>query len=126
MKKKESIFFLKDINNSLNKIFHYTENISYDEFMNSDITKDAVERNFEIIGEAVKNLSEDFRNQYPQIPFKQVAGMRDKLIHDYFGIDYESFQLTNILEIERTNLTEIECSNQRPKDNILVLKEQLF
>ncbi len=126
MKKKEPIFFLKDINNSLNKIFHYTENISYDEFMNSDITKDAVERNFEIIGEAVKNLSEDFRNQYPQIPFKQVAGMRDKLIHDYFGIDYESFQLTNILEIERTNLTEIECSNQRPKDNILVLKEQLF
>lgn len=89
MKKKEPIFFLKDINNSLNKIFHYTENISYDEFMNSDITKDAVERNFEIIGEAVKNLSEDFRNQYPQIPFKQVAGMRDKLIHDYFGIDYE-------------------------------------
>lgn len=57
--------------------------------MSCDITKDAVERNFEIIGEAVKNLSEDFRNQYPQIPFKQVAGMRDKLIHDYFGIDYE-------------------------------------
>lgn len=89
MKKKEPIFFLKDIYNSLEKIFKYTENISYDEFLKSDIMKDAVERNFEIIGEAVKNLSEDFRNQYPQIPFKQVAGMRDKLIHDYFGIDYE-------------------------------------
>jgi len=89
MKKKESIFFLKDIYNSLEKIFKYTENISYDDFLKSDITKDAVERNFEIIGEAVKNLNEDFRNQYPQIPFKQVAGMRDKLIHDYFGIDYE-------------------------------------
>ncbi len=73
----------------LNKIFKYTNNISYNEFVNSDITKDAVERNFEIIGEAVKNLDEDFRNQYPNIPFKQVAGMRDKLIHDYFGVDYE-------------------------------------
>ena len=51
--------------------------------------KDAVERNFEIIGEAVKNLPEDFRNKYPDIPFRQIAGMRDKLIHDYFGVDYE-------------------------------------
>lgn len=89
MKQKEPIFFLKDIINSLNKILNYTKNISYDEFIDSEITKDAVERNFEIIGEAVKNLSEDFRKQYPNIPFKQVAGMRDKLIHDYFGIDYE-------------------------------------
>lgn len=89
MKQKEPIFFLKDIENSLSKILKYTNGISYDEFVNSEITKDAVERNFEIIGEAVKNLSEDFRKQYPDIPFKQVAGMRDKLIHDYFGIDYE-------------------------------------
>lgn len=89
MKKKDPIFFLKDIENSLNKIFKYTENLSYNEFIANDMIKDAVERNFEIIGEAVKNLSDDFRNQYPNIPFKQVAGMRDKLIHDYFGIDYE-------------------------------------
>lgn len=89
MKKKEPIFFLKDIENSLNKIFKYTQGISYNEFVENDLVKDAVERNFEIIGEAVKNLSEDFRNQYPNIPFKQVAGMRDKLIHDYFGVDYE-------------------------------------
>jgi len=51
--------------------------------------KDAVERNFEIIGEAVKNLSDKFRAEYPHIPFKQIAGMRDKLIHDYFGVDYQ-------------------------------------
>ena len=89
MKNNNPLFFLKDINNSANKILKYTENLDYSEFLNSDITKDAVERNFEIIGEAVKNLSDDFKKQYPNIPFKQIAGMRDKLIHDYFGVDYE-------------------------------------
>ena len=64
-------------------------NIDYQEFVSNDMVKDAVERNFEIIGEAVKNLPQDFRNKYPNIPFKQIAGMRDKLIHDYFGVDYE-------------------------------------
>lgn len=62
MKQKEPIFFLKDIINPLNKILNYTKNISYDEFIDSEITKDAVERNFEIIGEAVKNLSEDLES----------------------------------------------------------------
>ena len=89
MKNKEPIFFLQDIQNSVTKIFKYTANIDYQEFISNDMVKDAVERNFEIIGEAVKNLSEDFRNKYPNIPFKQIAGMRDKLIHDYFGVDYE-------------------------------------
>jgi len=89
MKNKEPIFFLQDIQNSVTKIFKYTTNIDYQEFVSNDMVKDAVERNFEIIGEAVKNLSEDFRNKYPNIPFKQIAGMRDKLIHDYFGVDYE-------------------------------------
>ena len=89
MKNKEPIFFLQDIQNSVTKIFKYTTNIDYQEFVSNDMAKDAVERNFEIIGEAVKNLSEDFRNKYPNIPFKQIAGIRDKLIHDYFGVDYE-------------------------------------
>ena len=89
MKNKEPLFFLQDIQHSVSKIFKYTYDISYKEFISNDMVKDAVERNFEIIGEAVKNLSEDFRNNYPNIPFKQIAGMRDKLIHDYFGVDYE-------------------------------------
>ena len=89
MKNKEPIFFLQDIQNSVFKIFKYTDGIEYNDFISNDMIKDAVERNFEIIGEAVKNLSEDFRNKYSNIPFKQIAGMRDKLIHDYFGVDYE-------------------------------------
>lgn len=89
MKNKNPLFFLQDIQNSLIKIFKYTKNLSYDDFILDDKTKDAVERNFEIIGEAVKNLPIEFKNNYPNIPFKQIAGMRDKLIHDYFGVDYE-------------------------------------
>ena len=89
MKNKEPIFFLQDVQNSVSKIFKYTDGINYNDFISNDMIKDAVERNLEIIGEAVKNLSEDFRNKYPNIPFKQIAGMRDKLIHDYFGVDYE-------------------------------------
>ena len=99
MKQKGEIFFLKDILNSLNKIFKYTENMTYEDFIKDDKTKDAVERNFEIIGEAVKHLSEDFRNQYSHIPFRQVAGMRDKLIHDYFGVDYEIVWKTIITKL---------------------------
>jgi len=89
VKRTSYIVFLEDIINSLDKIFKYTKGLEYQDFISDEKTIDAVERNFEIIGEAVKNLPEDFRNNYPNIPFKQVAGMRDKLIHDYFGVDYE-------------------------------------
>ena len=75
MKNKEPIFFLQDIQNSVTKIFKYTANIDYQEFVSNDMVKDAVERNFEIIGEAVINLSEDSRNKHPNIPFKQIAGI---------------------------------------------------
>jgi uncharacterized protein with HEPN domain len=89
MKKRNNLFFLKDMENSVRKILKYTENIDFETFLNDEKTIDAVERNFEIIGEAVKSLSDDFKNTYPDIPFRQIAGMRDKIIHDYFGVDYE-------------------------------------
>ena len=108
MKQQDEIFFLKDILNSLNKIFKYTEEMSYENFIKDDKTKDAVERNFEIIGEAVKHLSDDFRNRYPHIPFRQVAGMRDKLIHDYFGVDYEIVWETIVTKLPQFKIDIIE------------------
>lgn len=72
------MFFLQDIQSSIVKIFRYTDNIDYAKFFADEMIKDAVIRNFEIIGEAVKNLSEDFRNKYESIPFKKIAGMRDR------------------------------------------------
>jgi uncharacterized protein with HEPN domain len=59
-------------------------------FLRDRKTQDAVIRNLEVVGEAVKNLSQQFRDQHPQVPWKRVAGMRDLLIHRYFGVKLET------------------------------------
>lgn len=63
--------------------------MEFDEFKKDDKTSSAVIRKFEIIGEATKKISESLKKKYPEIPWKEMAGMRDKLIHFYFGIDYK-------------------------------------
>jgi uncharacterized protein with HEPN domain len=73
---------------AVNQIEEYT-NITYEEFLETRLIQDGVVRQLEIIGEATKNLSSDTTEQYPQIPWKEIAGMRDKLIHAYFGVDLD-------------------------------------
>ncbi|MEI8205946.1 MAG: DUF86 domain-containing protein [Kiritimatiellales bacterium] len=63
--------------------------MSYDAFLKDKRTQDAVVRNIEILGEATKNISAAFRAQHSDIPWKNIAGMRDKLIHDYFGVNFD-------------------------------------
>jgi uncharacterized protein with HEPN domain len=74
----------------IEKIESYTNNISAKEFLKNEMVQDAVIRNFEIIGEATKQLSKDFREKYSHIEWKKIAGMRDKLIHNYIGVDIEA------------------------------------
>ena len=81
--------YLKDILNTIESIEKFVEGMDFEEFKRDDKTSSAVIRKFEIIGEATKNIPDEIRQQYPQIPWKEMAGMRDRLIHFYFGVDYK-------------------------------------
>lgn len=86
MKKDDSIY-VEHILGSLSKIESYTANHTENSFLKSDITQDAVIRQLEIIGEATKQISADFKQKNSTIPWSDMAGMRDKLIHDYIDVD---------------------------------------
>ena len=81
--------YLDDIFEAIRNIEEDTDGISFDEFFADRRRKDAVIRNFEIIGEATKKLSGDFRDRYPTVAWKQIAGLRDVIAHGYFRVDYE-------------------------------------
>lgn len=89
MSKRNITLYLDDITTSIDKIETYTKGLSYDSFSNDPKTVDAVVRNLEIIGEAAKNIPKEIRVKYPEIPWKPIMGTRDKVIHEYFGIDLE-------------------------------------
>jgi uncharacterized protein with HEPN domain len=71
------------------KILKYTQGLSFEDFLADDKTIDAVVRNFEIIGQASLRIDEDFRLENPQIEWKKLRDFRNRIVHDYFGIDYE-------------------------------------
>lgn len=84
--KKDPRVYLEDILESIGKIEDYVRGLSFEQFEQDTERQDAVIRRFEIIGEAVKRLSADFKEHIPDIPWKQIAGMRDVLIHDYANV----------------------------------------
>ncbi len=89
MKKNDSVY-LSHILNSIERIEEYTEGMEKDDFLSSNLVQDGTIRQIEIIGEATKNLSQNLRDKYPQIPWSDIAGMRDRLIHHYFGVDLKA------------------------------------
>ena len=108
------IEFFKHIQDELNFLENNSRNLDYDSFYEDEVMKRAFARSLEIIGEAVKNVPDEIRSEYPEVDWKAIAGMRDKLIHHYFGVDYElvwdiieneieelSFQVDRIIESEK-------------------------
>ena len=79
--------YLAHIRDALQQISLYTKGMDEEAFRANRMAQDAVIRQFEIVGEATKNLSDSFRGNHPNVPWKDLAGFRDKLIHQYFGVD---------------------------------------
>jgi len=85
--KEEFLDYIEDIIEAMNDAMSFVEGMEYDDFLKDRKTIYAVIRAIEIIGEAVKKIPELVKNCYPQIPWRDMAGMRDKLIHEYFGVN---------------------------------------
>lgn len=92
--KTDQSAFLNHILDAIKKIEKYVQGIDEEAFKKNDLVQDGVIRQIEIIGEAVKRLSDDLTSQSAHVPWQDVAGMRDKLIHDYFGVDIDTVWLT--------------------------------
>jgi len=88
MSKRTSALLIEDIIDSGQKILNYTLGLTFDQFIADNKTVDAVIRNFEIIGEAANRLPEEFKDMHPDVDWHRIRGFRNRIIHDYFGIDY--------------------------------------
>lgn len=89
MRKRDYGDFIKDILDSIQDIKFFTKDMSFEEFAKDKKTINAVIRSIEVIGEASKKIPKSIRERYPAIPWRKVSGMRDKMIHEYFGVDVE-------------------------------------
>ena len=114
---KDNRVFLNHILDEINFLIEETKKIKFEQFMKDELLKRACTRSLEIIGEAVKNLSPDFRKKYKDIEWKKIAGMRDKIIHYYFGVNWDVVwamiknQLSKLKEQIEKILNEVKDNN---------------
>ncbi len=111
MSRDESLY-LEDIKDACKRVSDYTAGLNYEDFVGSHLVFDAVVRNLEIIGEATKNISEETRLKYPQVKWRKIAGFRDIVAHNYFGVsdeivwDVVENEIPPLLEQVKTILSE--------------------
>jgi len=87
--RKDPLILVEHVLESIEKIEEYTAGVTKEEFLESTLLQDAVIRRLEVIGEAIKNIPMEVKARYPDIPWREIVGMRDVLIHKYFGVDLE-------------------------------------
>ena len=94
--------YIQDVLENIEAIEGYVQSKTEEQFYGNRQVQDAVLRRLEIIGEAVKNVDEDFRGRYPEIPWKKIAGLRDVLIHEYFGVSLK--RVWRVIKIDLVDL----------------------
>ena len=85
--KRDHNLYLSDIGECIKNIEQYTQNLTFEKFKNNKMAIDAVIRNLEIIGEAANNIPAEIKAKYSDVPWHRIIGMRNKVIHEYFGVD---------------------------------------
>ncbi len=114
--KRGHILYLEDMLLSMSRIKEYLGELDFSEFKDNDMIVDAIIRNFEIIGEASKNLPNEIKEKYSEVPWRKMYGLRNLIAHEYFGVDYEM-----IWEIAKNNLPQ----NALDVSNIIAIEKRL-
>jgi uncharacterized protein with HEPN domain len=106
---KDDAVYLTQILDAIGQVEEYVAGFDAEMFLGNRLVQDGVIRQFEIIGEATKNLSSDLKGSSPHVPWKDIAGMRDKLIHQYFGVDLSAVweTVTQDLPLFKSNISLI-------------------
>jgi uncharacterized protein with HEPN domain len=104
MPKRDPDLLVEDILEALRKISLYTADMGQEEFRQDPKTIDAVVRNLEILGEATRQLPAEFTARYPDVPWRQIAGLRNRVVHEYFAVDLEI-----VWQVIRNDLAQLEA-----------------
>ena len=102
--KRDIGLFIEDILNSIKNIEEFSKNLNKEKFSKDNLRQSAIIRQLEIIGEAVKNIPDSFRERYPKIDWKDIAGFRDVLSHAYFGVNLD--RVWNIIKFDLPKLKD--------------------
>jgi uncharacterized protein with HEPN domain len=109
MPKRDVDLLIEDIVAAVGKIERYIAGLGREAFLADDKTIDAVVRNLEIIGEAARHVPDDFAAVHPEVPWQRIAGLRNRIVHDYFGLDLEI-----VWQILQTDLPQLKSHLRQP------------